>query len=54
NVLGINSGTWQSQTAFQKQMNIQPTPAVAIALDLKTLQPRLFDFMNGSPEPLVL
>lgn len=54
NVLGINSGTWQSQTAFQKQMNIQPTPAVAIALDLKTLQPRVFDFMNGSPEPLVL
>lgn len=54
NVLGINSGTWQSQTAFQKQMNIQPTPAVAIALNLKTLQPRVFDFMNGSPEPLVL
>ncbi|HOL41606.1 MAG TPA: DNA-directed DNA polymerase II small subunit, partial [Methanospirillum sp.] len=54
NVLGINSGTWQSQTAFQKQMNIQPTPAVAVALDLKTLQPQVYDFMNGSPEPLVL
>ncbi|QXO93784.1 DNA-directed DNA polymerase II small subunit [Methanospirillum purgamenti] len=54
NVLGINSGTWQSQTAFQKQMNIQPTPAVAISLDLTTLQPRVHDFMNDSPEPLVL
>lgn len=54
NVLGINSGTWQSQTAFQKQMNIQPTPGVAVALDLKTLQPRVYDFMNGSQEPLVL
>ncbi|MDD1725136.1 MAG: metallophosphoesterase, partial [Methanospirillum sp.] len=53
-VLGINSGTWQSQTAFQKQMNIQPTPAVAIALDLMTLQPRMYDFLTGSPEPLVL
>lgn len=52
NVLGINSGTWQSQTAFQKQMNIQPTPAVAIALDLMTLQPKVYDFMNDSPEPL--
>lgn len=54
NVLGINSGTWQSQTAFQKQMNVQPTPAVAIALNLMTLQPQVFDFMNGSPEPFVL
>mgnify|MGYP000945932827 CR=1 FL=1 len=54
NVLGVNSGTWQSQTAFQKQMNIQPTPAIAIAVDLMTLQPRVYDFMNGSPEPLAL
>lgn len=54
NVLGINSGTWQSQTAFQKQMNIQPTPAVAIALDLMTLQPTVYDFLNDSPEPLTL
>jgi len=53
-VLGINSGTWQSQTAFQKQMNIQPTPAVAIALDLATLQPTMYDFMEETPEPLVL
>lgn len=53
-VLGINSGTWQSQTAFQKQMNIQPTPAVAVALDLATLQPTMYDFLEGTPEPLVL
>lgn len=53
-VLGINSGTWQSQTAFQKQMNIQPTPGIAIALDLMTLKPSIYNFMEGSPEPLLL
>ncbi len=35
--LCVNSGTWQSQTAFQKQMNINPTPARAVVLDLQTL-----------------
>jgi DNA polymerase II small subunit len=53
-VLGINSGTWQSQTSFQKQMNIQPTPAIAIALDLMTLKPSVYNFMDTSPEPLIL
>lgn len=37
NVLGINAGTWQSQTSFQKQMNINPTPAEAVVVDLSTL-----------------
>lgn len=50
-VLGINAGTWQSQTAFQKQMNIQPTPAKAIVLDLQTLQPEVYDFLYEKPEP---
>lgn len=36
-VLGINAGTWQSQTSFQKQMNINPTPAEAILVDLFTM-----------------
>lgn len=45
-VLGINAGAWQSQTAFQKQMNINPTPGRAVILDLQTLEPRLLDFMD--------
>jgi DNA polymerase II small subunit len=43
-VLGVNAGTWQSQTAFQKQMNVNPTPARAVALDLQTLVPEVLDF----------
>jgi DNA polymerase II small subunit len=44
-VLGINAGTWQSQTAFQKQMNVKPTPAQAVVVDLQTLQPEVKDFL---------
>lgn len=43
-VLCLNTGTWQSQTSFQKQMNIQPTPARAMVVDLHTLEPQIFDF----------
>jgi DNA polymerase II small subunit len=43
-VLGINAGTWQSQTKFQKQMNVNPTPALAIVVDLQTLLPETFSF----------
>jgi DNA polymerase II small subunit len=43
-VLGLNTGTWQSQTAFQKQMNIHPTPARAFVVDLQTLEPEVIDF----------
>jgi DNA polymerase II small subunit len=32
----VNSGTWQSQTDFQKRMNIQPDPARIPIFDLKT------------------
>ena len=49
--LGINAGTWQSQTSFQKQMNINPTPARAVVLDLQTLEPRVFDF--SSPDTIL-
>ena len=44
-VLGINAGTWQSQTAFQKQMNVNPTPAQAVVVDLQTLHPEIRVFM---------
>ncbi|MDH7509911.1 MAG: DNA-directed DNA polymerase II small subunit [Methanolinea sp.] len=43
-VLCVNSGTWQSQTAFQKQMNITPTPGRAVLLDLQTLGYSVLDF----------
>ncbi|MGB4052015.1 MAG: DNA-directed DNA polymerase II small subunit [Methanoculleus sp.] len=43
-ILGVNAGTWQSQTSFQKQMNIHPTPARAFVVDLQTLQPEMMDF----------
>jgi DNA polymerase II small subunit len=48
-VLGINAGAWQSQTVFQRQMNIHPTPGRAVILDLQTLEPEVLDFtMKGS------
>jgi DNA polymerase II small subunit len=48
-VLGINAGTWQDQTHFQKQMNIHPTPAQAVVLDLATLVPEIIDFRTPVP-----
>jgi DNA polymerase II small subunit (EC 2.7.7.7) len=45
-VLGINAGAWQSQTVFQRQMNIHPTPCRAVVLDLQTLQPEVMDFTH--------
>jgi DNA polymerase II small subunit len=46
--LCVNAGAWQSQTAFQKQMNIHPTPARAVVLDLQTLKPEIIDFSAAS------
>lgn len=43
-VLGINAGTWQSQTSFQKQMNVNPTPAQAVVVDLQSLRPETLSF----------
>jgi len=43
-VAAINSGTWQSQTDFQKKMNIQPICAVAPIVDLATLKVRKLIF----------
>ncbi|MFB6130671.1 MAG: DNA-directed DNA polymerase II small subunit [Salinigranum sp.] len=37
NVLAVNSGCWQAQTAFQKSVNIDPDVAYAPILDLDTL-----------------
>ena len=40
----VNSGAWQAQTKFQKTMGIMPTPAIAILVNLATLQPFQMDF----------
>jgi DNA polymerase II small subunit len=49
-VLMVNAGTWQSQTAFQKQMNTVPTPAQAVVLDLQTMDHEMLDFSQpGDP-----
>jgi DNA polymerase II small subunit len=37
NVLAVNSGCWQAQTAFQRSVNIDPDVAHAPILDLDTL-----------------
>jgi DNA polymerase II small subunit len=37
-VLTVNSGTWQSQTQFQKRMNLQPMPARATVVDLASME----------------
>jgi DNA polymerase II small subunit len=43
-VLLVNSGTWQSQTDFQKRMNIQPDPARSPIVDLQTGEVSIVDF----------
>ncbi|MCX6672875.1 MAG: DNA-directed DNA polymerase II small subunit [Methanothrix sp.] len=43
----INSGTWQSQTDFQKKMNIQPVPAVVPIVDLATMKVRKLIFSQA-------
>jgi DNA polymerase II small subunit len=44
NVLAVNSGCWQSQTAFQRSVNIDPDHGVAPVVDLDTLNLTLYDF----------
>jgi len=43
----INSGTWQSQTAFQKRVNLIPVPAHAAVVDLATLGTKMVRFLEG-------
>jgi DNA polymerase II small subunit len=40
----VNSGTWQSQTDFQRRMNLQPDPAKATIVDLATLDTTIISF----------
>jgi len=40
----IASGSWQEQTAFQRRMNLTPTPGIASIVDLQTHQLVALDF----------
>ncbi len=42
----LNSGTMQSQTSYQKALNIQPTPGEVIVINLKTFQPNLIRLLS--------
>lgn len=43
-VLLVNSGTWQDQTSFQREIGLEPTVGTAILINLKTLTVRLKKF----------
>ncbi len=47
-VLLLNSGTWQSQTPYQKKLNINPVPGCATLVDLSTLKSKVMDFGSGT------
>jgi DNA polymerase II small subunit len=44
NVLAVNSGCWQAQTAFQQSVNIDPDAGFAPVVDLDTLDMTVYDF----------
>ncbi|UJG42695.1 MAG: metallophosphoesterase [Candidatus Heimdallarchaeum endolithica] len=46
NVTLISSGTFQSQTEYQKSMNINPNPGETYIINLKNLQRTAIDFKN--------
>ncbi len=44
NVLLINSGTWQSQTPYQKKRDISPVPGCATLVELSGMKVKVMDF----------
>ncbi|NIP62346.1 MAG: DNA-directed DNA polymerase II small subunit [Nitrosopumilaceae archaeon] len=44
NILLINSGTWQKQTPFQQSVGVNPTPGIAVVVNLKTFKVYTKDF----------
>lgn len=45
-VLVANTGAWQSQTDFQKRVNLMPDPAKAVMVDLSNMNTQILDFMH--------
>jgi DNA polymerase II small subunit len=43
----INSGAWQAQTDYQRRVGLVPTPGILTAVNLKTLEVRLINFMES-------
>ncbi len=48
NVLLINSGTWQSQTPYQKKRDITPVAGCATVVELCTMRVKVMDFGGKS------
>jgi len=44
NVLLVNSGTWQSQTPYQKKRNINPVPGCATLVELSEMKVKVMEF----------
>jgi DNA polymerase II small subunit len=42
----INSGAWQSQTDYQRRVGLTPTPGILTAVNLRTSQVHLINFMQ--------
>ena len=42
----INSGAWQAQTEYQRRVGLVPTPGILTAVNLRTLQVHLVNFME--------
>lgn len=43
----VNSSTWQSQTDYQRMLNMQPDPAILPIFDLKSLKSTAMNFQMG-------
>jgi DNA polymerase II small subunit len=43
-VLLIQASAWQSQTPFQKMMNLVPDPAKVVVVDLQNLNTKVLNF----------
>lgn len=45
--LMVNSGAWQGQTEYQKNMGLVPTPGIAPIVNLQTMQVSAFNFATS-------
>jgi DNA polymerase II small subunit len=43
----VNSGAWQEQTEYMKQMGFMPVPGIAPIINLQTMQLSTIDFTNN-------